>query len=113
MAKNLSERMAERAKLKKMSPTSKNKVAFLALQKDIKIAIDEGWSTKDIWDTLIEEQKISFTYKTFRLYVNQYILVASKQPPISQSEEPESMSPHIPKPTNFIFNPNAKAEDLL
>lgn len=113
MAKNLSERIAERAKSKKMSPTSKNKVAFLALQKDIKLAIDDGWSIKDIWDTLIDEQKISFTYKTFRIYVNQYILVKPNEPVVNQPDTKASEQTSAPLQTNFIFNPTAKAEDLL
>lgn len=117
MTKNLSQRIAERAQLKKAAATSRNKVAFLALQKDIREALDDGWSIKDVWATLFEEQKISFSYKTFRLYVNQFIPSSIKQDSAimadkkGSSEKKPAVIP--PKPQGFVFNPKARAEDLL
>ena len=70
MAKKLSERIAERTERKTPSRHGKNRAAFLALRDDVKEAIDDGWPIKEIWDTLCEEGKVSFSYETFRTYAN-------------------------------------------
>jgi hypothetical protein len=74
MAKRLSARIAERTGRKTPSRSGKNRAAFLAVRDDVKEAIDDGWPVKEIWETLYEEGKVSFSYEAFRTYVNRLIL---------------------------------------
>jgi hypothetical protein len=74
MAKRLSARIAERTGRKTPSRHGKNRAAFLAVRDDVKEAIDDGWPIKEIWETLYEEGKVSFSYETFRTYVNRLIV---------------------------------------
>ena len=56
MGNTLSERIANTQCIKK-SDKSRNKVAFLALKKDIASALSDGWSMKAFWETLLMEGK--------------------------------------------------------
>lgn len=120
MEKSLSERIAQHEKNKKKADGSKNKVAFLALRNDIREALDAGWSMKSTWETLFDESKITFSYKTFRLYVGRYIFTETSiiklnnnllhaLPPsksVSESTDKKTVPP-IPS-FNFQATPNAK-----
>ena len=115
--KPLSERVADRFTLKKTSVSAQNRAAFLALREDIKQALSEGWKSKNIWETLFDEGKITFSYPTFHNYVKKLILtMAVKTPPapdqISPAEEKKTAlkSQGIP---GFTFNPVANKEDLI
>lgn len=120
MEKSLCDRIAERESKKINSGNSKNKVAFIALKKDIQEALDAGWSMKVIWETLLEEKKISFSYKTFRTYVTQLILSSSNvniEPVASISKKPKdgnvsksNTKTGIPA---FTFQPTPNPEELL
>jgi len=59
-------------KLAKKKPSGK--VAFLAQKDEIKLAMDQGWSKKDIWQQLHDDKKIPFSYPMFLRYVNELIL---------------------------------------
>lgn len=116
--KPLSERVADRFTLKKTSASAQNRAAFLALREDIKQALNEGWKSKNIWETLFDEGKITFSYPTFHNYVKKLILstmtVKTPQAPdkISPTEEkkPALKNQGIP---GFTFNPVANKEDLI
>ena len=84
MSYSLSERIAQ-SQVKKGN--TKNKVVFLALRQDIAEALDAGWPMKIIWDTLTEEGEISFSYKTFRAYVAQFIRQNSTNKPQENTTE--------------------------
>ena len=71
--KTLSERIAEQLTKKKETSGARNKAIFLSLKSDIEEAIKDGWSLKQIWQTLSDEGKITFTYETFRKYANNLI----------------------------------------
>tara|TARA_B110000879_G_C11179553_1_gene517647 strand:- start:3376 stop:3666 length:291 start_codon:yes stop_codon:yes gene_type:complete len=73
MDNSLSERIAKRQLNKNDSGRSRHKVTFMAHKNDIDEALLAGWSMKLIWETLKEEEKISFSYKTFRTYVLKFI----------------------------------------
>ena len=62
MGNSLSERIAAKQTNRKCSDKSVNKAAFLALKQDIDAALTDGWSIKLVWESLIEEGKISFSY---------------------------------------------------
>ena len=54
-------------------------MAFLALRDDIKQALNDSYTKKEIWETLRDEQKIAFGYISFTRYVNRLILGGDKQ----------------------------------
>ncbi|KTD14351.1 TraK family protein [Legionella israelensis] len=111
---SLSERIAKRQAKKNGANNTKNKVAFLALKEDIIGALSDGWSMKAIWETLTEEERISFTYKTFRLYVAQFIRNDLKNEPQENTKDDKKKKS---KATNeikgFTYNPIPNLEELL
>ncbi len=121
MALSLAKRIAEREERKTKSTNSKNKVAFLALKEDIHEALLMGWSKKVIWETLVEEGKIEFSYKTFRTYVSQ-LIVSSQSPEqstqtVSEIKTPKAGDNNERKPNQgipgFTFRPTPNPEELL
>lgn len=114
MNTSLSERIAKRQANKKGINNTKNKVTFLALKEDIIDALSDGWPMKAIWETLTEEGKVSFTYKTFRLYVAQFIRNDKKNEP---QEKPKEDTKKKSNATNeiksFTYNPIPNLEELL
>jgi len=132
MAKNLSDRITARVHAQKPTGLVKNRSQFLAIQSDIRQAINDGWPIKVIWETLQDERKITFSYQTFTQYVNRYIktsLVPSSSTPTTtlKSKNHSKSVKHQPKiissttePTftakkvhGFTFDPNPKKEDLF
>ena len=78
MAKNLSERIAERVKKDPAKSKRSNRMIFVALRGEIEKALNDGWTVKVIWETLREEEKVTFSYQAFNRYVKQLI---KNQPP--------------------------------
>ncbi|WP_028389310.1 TraK family protein [Legionella fairfieldensis] len=122
MAKTLSARIAERVAKKKVSRNAKNRAAFLALRPDIIQALADGWPVKSIWETLHEEEKITFSYQAFRGYVNRLILTANASTELT-NEQSELLSKPIPLEktpkfatqgvSGFTFQATPNKEDLL
>lgn len=50
------------------------RAAFLAVRDDVKQALDEGWPLHAIWQALLQEQRLSFSYQTFCRFVNRLIV---------------------------------------
>ena len=127
MAKRLSARIAERTGRKTPSRSGMNRSAFLALRDEVKEAIADGWPVKEIWATLYEEGKVSFSYETFRTYVNRLIvgqqlemgrgtLTGKKERRNGKTELSGVQS--VDKNSTagilgFTFNPIPKKEDLI
>lgn len=114
MGNSLSERIAAKQMERKVSDKSVNKAAFLALKKDISLALADGWSIKLVWETLVEEGKISFSYKTFCGYVAR--LIASEKKPSMQEntkEEKKKKSNATNEIKGFTYNPIPNLEELL
>lgn len=118
MEQSLCDRIAHRESRKEKTCNSKNKVAFIALQKDIEQALASGWSMKVIWETLKEEGKITFSYKTFRVFVSRLIKLDEEKndcvtPEIKNTKDgtkKKSAAPGIP---GFTFHPTPNPEELL
>ncbi|MEM4988465.1 TraK family protein [Collimonas sp. H4R21] len=82
MEKTLSERIAVRTKATSRTTktnSARNRSAFRRVQDDIKLALDDGWPVKLIWETLHEEKAIAFSYQTFRVYTNELVLCRRKK----------------------------------
>ncbi|MCD0503678.1 TraK family protein [Bordetella petrii] len=110
---SLSERIA--ASQTKSSPTSHlNRATVLALRAEIRQALDDGWSVLAIYKTLLDEERVSFSYQAFRRHVNSLLLGKIKV------RKKPSHTATITQPTKpagsaigFTFNPQAKKEDLI
>lgn len=114
MGSSLSERIAKNQLSKTASDNSVNKVAFLALKSDIEAALTDGWSMKAIWETLSMEEKISFSYKTFCVYVMRLISAPLKPDMQENTREDEKEKSKLPNEIRgFTFNPKPNLEDLL
>ncbi len=110
MGSTLSERIANNQRSK--SDKSRNKVAFLALKQDIASALSDGWSMKAIWETLSMEGKISFSYKTFCMYVLKFIAAKSKPDTQNHPREMEK-NKNQKEIRGFTFNPKPNLEELI
>jgi len=49
------------------------KTQFLAQQEEIKLALDKGWSAKDIWQHLYDEGSITIQYVLFSRYIKEFV----------------------------------------
>ena len=114
MGKSLSERIRGKQPQKNSADKSVNKAIFLALKEDIKLALADGWSIKLIWETLKEEGKISFSYKTFCGYVAR-LIIAEQKANLEENTRDEKQVNSKPKNElkGFTFNPIPNPEELL
>ncbi len=129
MAKKLSERIAERAKTKKQSRNAKNRAQFLAVRDELKEALDDNWTIKDLWETLHAEGSITFSYQAFRTHLLAWQTPASQaikekpKPTADQTylgdgkkdQTTDKQKPHtIEKQSKgFIFDSSPKKEDYI
>lgn len=114
MGSSLSERIAAKQVERQVSDKSVNKAAFLALKQDIATALADGWSIKLVWETLVEEGKISFSYKTFCGYVAR-LIVADHKPSLQEDtkEDEKAKSKAKSEIRGFTFNPKPNLKELL
>jgi hypothetical protein len=114
VTKNLSARIAERVLKKKTSQGSKNRAIFLSLRTDIQHALDDGWPIKTIWEQLVEEGKVTFSYQAFRNYVIR-LTKTPKQEVDSQADTASNASKKGASQSigGFSFDPIPKKEDLV
>lgn len=89
--KTLSERISARFGEKPVRPGKSVRSVVLALRAEIQGALDDGWSVLAIYETLSEEGAVSFSYQSFRLYVNQLVL-GKISPPSSRRSTKSSAS---------------------
>lgn len=114
MNSSLSQRIAKSQAKKSGTKNNINTVAFLALKQDIVEALSDGWRMKAIWDTLTEEGKISFSYKTFCLYVKQFIRNDKKNDPQEKTkEDTKKKSNATNEIKGFTYDPIPNLEELL
>jgi hypothetical protein len=110
---SLSERIAQRVQSTKTNRARSNLLAFLALRDDIKQALNDSYTKKEIWETLRDEQKIAFGYTSFTRYVNRLILCNNKQE-IHIKEESKSVKKQTANPDEQQqVTPKEKKRTLL
>ncbi|BCA95200.1 hypothetical protein TUM19329_15610 [Legionella antarctica] len=110
MKKSLSERVIQNLSEKQTGRTNA-KIEFIALQEDIREALDKGCSMKAIWETLSDEGQISFGYKAFRHYVLK--LIKSVQENTRDDKQSKSKPITTNEIKGFTFNPIPNPEELL
>lgn len=111
--KSLSERIAERAYTKRRCAPHSNRAVVLALRADIQQALDDGWSVLAIYQTLADESSVTFSYQTFRRYVNQIHLGKTKESDHKPRTPRRVGSNTASGPGGFTFNAAPKKEDIL
>ena len=107
MTKSLSDRIALYAD-KNKSTGKQFLPAFIALKPDIEQALKDGWTIRQIWNILHQEEKIKCSYQWFRTLVNRHIGEDSKQHPrIDQGKS--AGNGH----EGFRFNSATEKEELV
>jgi len=71
---SLTTRISDRLNRKTGKSSALNRVVMLQLAVEVNEAIESGWSVLTIYKVLYEEGKVTFTYQTFRRYVNKLII---------------------------------------
>jgi hypothetical protein len=129
---SLSERIAQHVQSTKTNQSRNNLFTFLALRDEIRQALNDSYTRKEIWETLRKEQKIAFCYGSFNRYVNRLIVGGDKQdkstsmessktlgkPSHRPDEKPQQVTPREKVDTNvikgFVYDPTKfSKEDLL
>ncbi|MGQ7816015.1 TraK family protein [Metapseudomonas furukawaii] len=114
--KTLSERIAARAQqMSSASTAARNRSVFLSLREDIQKAHADGWSLLAIWQTLFDEQRVSFTYQAFRRYARKLIdsPTASERSARPPQRKPAPNQKQGIAMGTFTFNPSPPKEQLL
>jgi len=74
LPKKLSEEVSEYAQKRNSCPRlGKNRVQFLGLLEQIVDALNEGWASLLIWETLHKKGSVSFSYDTFLRYTKELV----------------------------------------
>ncbi len=107
MTKSLSDRIALYAD-KNKSTGKQFLPAFIALKPEIEQALKDGWTIRQIWNILHQEEKIKCSYQWFRTLVNRHIGANRKQHPrIDQGKS--AGNDH----EGFRFNSATEKEELI
>ena len=107
MTKSLSERIARHTDRSK-NAGKQFLPAFIALKPDIEQALKDGWTVRQIWNTLHDEGKIKCSYQWFRTLVNRHISDNRKQH--SRAAQTESTGNNQ---EGFRFNSTTEKEELI
>ena len=124
MDTNYPEQLGEWVRQQKSTQRDRNLVAFIAIQNEVKAALDAKYPVKTVWKNMQESKRIEIGYEMFLRYVNRLI----RHPQANQAttmKDPKSSLPHhaIKKesqakqatpaatatrqsaPAKFVFNP--------
>ena len=87
------ERLRERASQSKVGAGGRNRAAFLAVKPDVEAALADGWPVSQIWDALVAEKRIDFSYVWFAKFVRDLIRKPGAAIPAPSSAAPIAPSP--------------------
>lgn len=123
MANTYTEALGEWVKKRKTTRPRQDlaAVAFMAVRKDVKAALDAGYSMKTIWEHMHEIGKITYRYETFLKHVRRYIKEAKKETAAETQEKQQAAKsgqkqetkPKRPPADGFTYDPIPKKEDLI
>jgi hypothetical protein len=89
-AKPFTERLRDRAASSKGRPGLANRAAILAAREDIQAALADRWPVRQIWEQLVEEERIACGYVWFAKHVRD--LISSPARSIAAPVEPVTSS---------------------
>jgi hypothetical protein len=93
--------------------------AFLAMRSEIKQALENGYTAKEVWALLHEKGAMPIQYRTFIDYVNRYLKDYSQQISMPPLPPPKTPTRKVKQRKNqltkrFEFNAKGKSkEDLI
>lgn len=87
------ERLRERASQSKVGAGGRNRAAFLAVKPDVEAALADGWPVSQIWDALVAEKRIDFSYVWFAKFVRDLIRKPGAANPALSSAVPVAAPP--------------------
>jgi len=105
------ERLRDRAARSKAAAGGRNRAAFLSAKPDVQAALDDGWPVSQIWDALVEEGRIDFSYVWFAKYVRDLIRKPALAAPVA---DPVQAPPPAASPSPIVQPPapaTAPADD--
>jgi Family of unknown function (DUF5338) len=89
----------------------KNTVAFLAVQEDVRLARDAGYTLKTIWEHLSVSGRITCSYDTFRRNVRRYLGIEREA---TQQEGQMDKTNLKPKSSSgFRFDSTPRKEEII
>lgn len=86
MEKNILERLADKTAKSGSLHAKRNLAVFLVLRDQINLAINSGWSVKDIWELLHDEGKMVISYQVFLRLVKKHTDYKSHKRSTKKSE---------------------------
>jgi hypothetical protein len=101
-AKPFTERLRDRAASAKARPGLANRAAILAAREDIQAALADRWPVRQIWEQLVEEERIACGYVWFAKHVRDLITSPARssgapvKPAPSSDATPPSPAPAAP-----------------
>ncbi|WP_156348969.1 TraK family protein [Sphingomonas sp. Leaf230] len=125
------ERLRDRAARSKAAAGGRNRAAFLSAKPDVQAALDDGWPVSQIWEALVEEGRIDFSYVWFAKYVRDLIRkpalavsiadpvqapppAASPPPPVQPTAADDAPAPEPrPRPKRFHHPESPDMKDYL
>ena len=94
----------------------------LARRDEIRTALQEGFTVKEIWQLLADKGAINIRYDAFRVLVRKYVRVRDGAVPSGVEAKAESKKQggnreplQVPEKSQrkFVWNPRPKKEDLI
>lgn len=101
-AKPFTERLRDRAASSKARPGLANRAAILAAREDIQAALADRWPVRQIWEQLVEEERIACGYVWFAKHVRDLIRVPE---PIAPAASPAAPTAPAASRTNRDTQP--------
>lgn len=99
IVRSLSERMADLSRARPLVPgratAGLNRATVMALRDDIRLALNDGWSMRQVWLTLRDEGRLDFGYQAFRRYVRLFALAGPSSVGSHRASAPSISGPQI------------------
>lgn len=105
------ERLRDRAARSKAAAGGRNRAAFLSAKPDVQAALDDGWPVSQIWEALVEEGRIDFSYVWFAKYVRDLIRKPALAVPVADTVQPPSPAAPPPPPVQSTAADDAPASE--
>jgi hypothetical protein len=113
----LSDELKQRAQA--VGQRGRGRQAFLARRSEIKQALENGYTAKEVWALLYEKGAMPIQYRTFIDYVNRYLKDHGQQIGMSPLPPPKTSTREVKQRKNqltkrFEFDAKGKSkEDLI
>ncbi len=123
--RSLSKRIADRSRALPLAPgratAGLNRATVVVLRDDIRLALRDGWSMRQVWLTLREEGRLDFGYQAFRRHVRLLALstptsvavLPASTTPISGLDVGAPRRPSTESTPGFRFDPQPDPREVF